>query len=181
MFDPVIIRYQVRDAVIYWLLIPAVVILTGKGIDMFFGLPELPLTRTLVTTAVLLLAFGLILIWRSMHDFDRAGGTPNPLRPPKRLVTRGSYGLCRHPMFLGYDMCALGVVLLLGSPGMITISFPLFIFLEIVYLRKEEHILRLKFKESYDRYRQRTSFLLPFRKRKLFSGDKDAKNDYHYQ
>lgn len=33
MFDPVIVRYQIRAALLYWLLIPAFVVLSGKLID----------------------------------------------------------------------------------------------------------------------------------------------------
>lgn len=161
MLDPEIIKYQIRDAVIYWILIPAAVILTGMTADYSFALPEFPYSSLLVITASMLLMSGLLLIWRSTKDLADAGGTPNPLRPPKKIVTTGSYAICRHPMFLGYDLCALSVVLYLRSPGMLWISFPVFLLFEVRFLRKEERILLLKFKQSYAEYKTVTSFLLP--------------------
>ncbi|MDA8165532.1 MAG: methyltransferase [Desulfobacteraceae bacterium] len=66
---------------------------------------------------------GLLLIRRAMRDLEALGqGTPNPARPPRRLVTAGSYRWCRHPMFLGYDLAALGVVVLCRSLGALAIS-----------------------------------------------------------
>lgn len=162
MFDPVIIKYQLRDALIYWCLIPAAVIFGGMAADHLLDLPEIPPAPWLMALAFVLLVAGLLLIWRSMKDLADAGGTPNPRRPPRKLVTSGSYSLCRHPMFLGYDLCALSVVLFWRSPGMIFISFPIFIFFEIRFLQKEEKILSLKFKQSFADYQEGTSFLLPW-------------------
>jgi len=169
MFDSVIIKYQVRDALIYWVLIPLAVILSGKGFDVFLGFPEIPYSKTLLVAALILFVPGLWLIWASMRDLGETGGTPNPLRPPKKLVTTGSYSICRHPMFLGYDLCALAVVLLFRSHGMLWISFPIFIVLEIRFLLKEEKILLARFRQSYPPYRERTSFLLPLSFIKHFS------------
>ena len=162
MFDPVIFKYQLRDAVIYWFFIPSAVILTGKGIDSLAGLSPFPERSLLSIGAFILLITGLFFIWLSMSDLEKAGGTPNPLRPPKKIVTSGSYAVCRHPMFFGYDLCALSVILFFRSPGMLCISFPVFLIFEILFLRKEEKILRLKFKQQYADYMHNTPFLFPF-------------------
>ena len=162
MFEPAIFKYQLRDGFIYWFLIPLAVILSGKGIDVIAGFPPLHRLPFLRISAYILLVVGLLFIWWSMHDLAKAGGTPNPLRPPKKIITSGSYSVCRHPMFLGYDLCALSVVLILRSPGMLFISFPVFLFFEIRFLRKEEKILRLKFKKLYVDYMHTTPFIFPF-------------------
>ena len=98
-----------------------------------------------------------------MKDLALYGdGTPNPLAPPKRLVTEGSYRLCRHPMFFGYNMASLGVALFLRSPGILFLSYPVFIFYEISFLRKEERKLERRFPQAFQTYRERTPFLVPF-------------------
>ncbi|RJX18330.1 MAG: isoprenylcysteine carboxylmethyltransferase family protein [Desulfobulbus sp.] len=175
MFDPAIRTHQIRDALCYWLVIPAAVIASGKAIDILLGLPDFssgPL-RMVLTGA--LFPAGLILIFLSMKDLSDGGGTPNPRRPPKKLVTARSYSLCRHPMFLGYDLCALAVVLWFRSPGMLLISFPVFLLLQIRFLRKEEKILRGKFRQHYTDYAARTPFLLPRPRRMQFWPRQDAK------
>jgi protein-S-isoprenylcysteine O-methyltransferase Ste14 len=169
MFDPVILRYQLRDAALYWVAIPAAVIGSGRAIDFLFELPLFSLPPFFTVIITLLLLAGLILIRLSMQDLASAGGTPNPRRPPKKIVTARSYSICRHPMFLGYDLCALSVILFLGSPGMFLISFPVFLLLQVRFLRREEQILLSKFKQAYADYAARTPFLFPLPSRKQSS------------
>ena len=162
LFRKDIWRAQVRDALRYWVVIPGAVLATGKAFDLLTGLPPLPGRSLLTVGAGLLLAAGLLLIWRAIRDLQVLGqGTPNPARPPKRLVTAGSYAFCRHPMFLGYDMAALGVVLLCRSPGMLVVALPLFLLWEIRFLKKEERFLARRFRADFQRYRQEVPFLLP--------------------
>lgn len=174
MFEPVILKYQLKDAAIFWLVIPAAVILSGKSIDLFAGLSPIPQLLILRISAFIMLTIGLLFIWASMRDLTKAGGTPNPLRPTKKIVTTGSYSICRHPMFLGYDLCAFAVILLFRSPGMLCGSFPVFLIVQIWFLRKEEKILRLKFKHSYENYMKITPFIIPFLSGRKNKSDKDS-------
>ena len=160
-FEPMIFKYQLRDAAIYWCIIPAAVILSGRGIDWLAGLRQNPASFIQIAFSLFLLLPGLALIAVSTRDLSRAGGTPNPLRPAQYLVTTGAYSICRHPMFLGYDLCAAAVVWCLGSPGTVLVSFPLFIILQILFLKKEEKILLLKFKQTYLDYMRKTPLLVP--------------------
>lgn len=163
LWHPEIWKQQLRDAAVYWLLIPAAVILAGLAIDALFGLSRPPTNRMLTITAVVLLAAGGWVISRATTDFKTIGhGTPNPFRPPKILVTTASYRWCRHPMFLGYDLAALGVVLLLRSWTMLLLSFPLMLGWQIWFLRQEEELLSRRFREEYDVYRQQVPLLLPW-------------------
>ena len=171
MFDPVILKYQLRDAAIYWLVIPGAVILSGIGIDLLAGLSPLPQLLIIRISACILLVIGLFFIWASMRDLTEAGGTPNPLRPPRKIVTTGSYSMCRHPMFFGYDLCSLAVILLLRSPGMLCVSFPVFLIVQFRFLRQEEKILRLKFKQLYTDYMKTTPFIIPFLPSRKNKGD----------
>jgi len=162
MIHPAIRKHQLRDASIYWLIIPASVIFSGKGVDWIFGLPSLCFPPIQYVLSFVFFVLGLLLIRAATIQLENAGGTPNPLRPAKRLVTSGVYSLCRHPMFLGYDLCALAVSIFLGSLGMIILSYPTFLLLEIRFLRKEEKILGLKFKQTYAEYKNSVPFLIPF-------------------
>jgi protein-S-isoprenylcysteine O-methyltransferase Ste14 len=153
----------VRDALLYWLAIPAAVIFSGLLLDEVFGLAALPASRWLTAVAVLLVVAGAALIRQAIRDFARYGrGTPNPRRPPVVLVNRGIYRRCRHPMFFGYDLAALGVVCLLRSPAMLCVSFPLFLFLQVGFLRKEEQYLRRRYGAAYAHYQQQVPFLVPW-------------------
>jgi len=162
MFNEKIWKYQLRDALIYWIYIPASVIATGKVIDMLFGFSLLPDHAAVSAAAVLLLVCGSAIIWISMNDLTRhGGGTANPLYPPRALVSQGVYSISRHPMFLGYDIAALGVVLLFHSISMLVISYPLFMYFEIRFLKREEALLEKRFQDKFIDYRDKVSFLIP--------------------
>lgn len=147
---------------IYWLYIPAAVIISGLLLDRLFTLDQLPATPWLAAVSFLSLAAGAYCIGLATRDFARYGeGTPNPRRPPKRLVTGGIYQRCRHPMFFGYDLAALAIIFIFRSPGMLYISFPLFLFMQVQYLKKEERYLMRRYGEVFADYKRKVPFLLP--------------------
>ncbi|MBI5634393.1 MAG: isoprenylcysteine carboxylmethyltransferase family protein [Nitrospirae bacterium] len=153
---------QIKDGFNYWVFIPAAVIVGGLAADRIFGLPSFSQHMMIIASAALLIIIGAAFIQGSTKDLAVYGdGTPNPLRPPKRLVVEGRYRLCRHPMFFGYDLAALGVVMLFRSWGMLLVSYPLFIFLECRFLGGEEQKLEKRFGRTFNEYRKRTSFLIP--------------------
>lgn len=169
LFHKDIWKQQLRDALIFWAFLPLLVLGIGKVIDILASLQRKPFPFP----GFLLLLGGTLLIWRATADLTRQGkGTPNPFRPPKKLVTTGSYALCRHPMWLGYDLMGLGIILLLGSQGSLFVSYPLFVAGQLFTLRKEEKVLALKYKEHYTRYRKNTAMLVPL-PRFLLSRGKD--------
>lgn len=153
---------QIKDGLTYWFYIPAAVIAGGMAVDWLFAISSLPRSWLIIAAALLLMSIGSAFIQRSTKDLAVYGdGTPNPLRPPKRLVVEGSYRLCRHPMFFGYDLAALGVILLLRSWGMLLVSYPLFILLECRFLKGEEQKLERRFGQTFIEYRNRSAFLIP--------------------
>lgn len=163
MFRQDIWKDQLRDALVYWLYIPGAVILSGLLLDLLGGFPRLSGGKGLAVGGTALIIVGIVIIWRATMDFKRFGdGTPNPRRPPKVLVTAGSYRLCRHPMFLGYDCAALGVVLLFGSLAMLLVSYPIFIILQIRFLQKEERYLARYYQQRFAAYQRQVPFLIPF-------------------
>lgn len=154
---------RLAAAGLYWLAIPAAVVGGGAAVDRALGWGRFPRSAALAVAAAVLLAAGLALIGLSSRDLRVLGeGTPSPADPPKRLVEGGAYALCRHPMFLGYDLAALGVVLLTGSPGTLLAVYPVFLCCEVLFLkRKEEVSLERRFGEQYRAYRRRVPFLAP--------------------
>jgi len=167
LFHPDIWRQQIVAALFYWGVVPFLVLAPGFLLDRLLHLPRLPSSALIICAALVLLLTGGALIWWSTIDLQkRGGGTPSPLRPAKRLVTDGSYGICRHPMFLGYDLLLLAVVLFIRSPAALFISYPLYLLWSLHWLKKEERVLQLRFKDRYRRYQQEVPFLIPRPRRK---------------
>ena len=77
-------RSQLRDACIYWLYIPAAVILGGKAADRLLTLPPLPpFGHWTAVLATVLVGLGVVLIQKATLDMKRYGaGTPTR-RPPQ--------------------------------------------------------------------------------------------------
>jgi protein-S-isoprenylcysteine O-methyltransferase Ste14 len=155
-------RHQLHDALVYWLYIPGLVMGGGWLLDRLAALPAIPRSGWLMAVALLLLASGIILIQKATSDLANfGGGTPNPKAPAQSLVTEGCYSLCRHPMFLGYDLASLGVVLLCRSWGMTAVTWPVMILLQVRFLLGEERILARRFGADWEAYRRRVPFLIP--------------------
>ena len=158
----VIWKKQLSAALLYWVVIPSAVPWWRKNYGLFSELAHSRLRLFFQQGAGwVLVAGGVLLIWRSMVDLESGGGTIGPFPPSECLITEGSYRFCRHPMWLGYDTAALGVILLVGSWGALLVSYPLLLFFSIRFLRREEQFFSLKFEKAYDEYRRRTPFLLP--------------------
>lgn len=149
-------------ALVYWLVIPAAVIGAGEAADRWLELPSAPSGAWAGICAAVLVAGGMGLIFRAMGDLSRRGrGTPNPHRPPRNLVVDGAYRLCRHPMFLGYDLAALGVLLWTRSLGALLVAYPVFLVLQVLFLRREERELAARFPREHAAYRASVPFLIP--------------------
>jgi protein-S-isoprenylcysteine O-methyltransferase Ste14 len=162
--DPALRRAQINDALKYWIVIPFGVIAGGFVLDRLTHAPKIPVHWPTVSLAAVLLVAGMFLIRAAINDLSILGhGTPNPNFAPRQLVTSGVYALCRHPMFLGYDLAALGVVLLCASPGMLLGAYPLFLLFQVRFLKNEERMLLRRFEKDFDEYRRRIPFLLPIR------------------
>lgn len=155
-------KHRVRAVLLYWCFLPGAVICGGAVIDLLSGFDRWPRRQWLELVAGLLLAVGGWFICRADRDLAiLGGGTPSPARPAKGLVTSGVYGLCRHPMFFGYDLAALGVVLLSRSPGTLAVAYPLLLTWQVSFLRQEEKLLAKRFAKEFSAYRERVPMLVP--------------------
>ena len=85
-----------------------------------------------------------------------------PLNPPQKLITTGLYSQIRNPMLLGWIIMLFGVGILLNSISLILIFTPLFILLNILYLKTiEEKEMEKKFSEEYLEYKKGVPMFIP--------------------
>ncbi len=78
-----------------------------------------------------------------------------------QLIQSGPYGLVRHPMYLGWWVCMLGLTVLYPVWAVLL----LFVFSVISFFnraRREESALSTRFGEAWTEYRAHTRFLIPF-------------------
>ncbi len=82
------------------------------------------------------------------------------IQPGHTLVTKGPYGIIRHPSYLGLLINSLGWSLAFRS-GVGVLLTALLIPPLLARIRAEEILLRTHFGVEYDAYRARTSRLIP--------------------
>jgi protein-S-isoprenylcysteine O-methyltransferase Ste14 len=82
------------------------------------------------------------------------------IQPGHTLVTRGIYGVIRHPSYLGLLINALGWALAFRSAVGLLLT-ALLIPVLLARIRAEERLLRAQFGAEYEAYQARTSRLIP--------------------
>jgi len=104
-------------------------------------------------------AGGILRIWPVFVLGRRFSGLV-AIQPGHRLVTRGAYGVIRHPSYLGLLVNSLGWALAFRS-GVGVLLTALLIPPLLARIHAEERLLRIQFGGEYDAYRSRTSRLIP--------------------
>lgn len=79
----------------------------------------------------------------------------------KNLVTKGPYGLCRHPIYLSFIVMTLGIDLATRSIIGLVLTFALSIPSTVNRAIVEERLLKAKFGESWLNYAREVGFMFP--------------------
>ncbi|MFC1918579.1 methyltransferase family protein [Chloroflexota bacterium] len=112
--------------------------------------------------SILLLGLGWFICGWTFLTFIRTKGTPVPFNPPPRLITNGLYACIRNPMLLGLFIFLIGLGTLLGSLSLIFIFTPLFILINVLYLKAiEEKEMEKKFGIPYLEYKKKVPMFIP--------------------
>jgi len=115
----------------------------------------------------LLTIAGFIIMFWPVIAFFSTRGTPVPFNPPPKLITSGLYAYVRNPMILGLFIFMIGLGVLLGSLSLIFIFTPLFIVINVLYIKAiEEKEMEKKFGREYLEYKKRVPMFFPWFKKK---------------
>ena len=109
---------------------------------------------------VLFAAGGALRLWPVFVLGNRFSGLV-AIQPGHALVTRGVYGVIRHPSYLGLLVNACGWALAFRS-GVGLLLAALLVPPLVARINAEERLLKTQFGAQYDAYRARTSRLLPW-------------------
>lgn len=122
----------------------------GLQIDRILALPSWPLP--IRVAGIILLAFGVAGLAWCIGLFARIGrGTPNPVAPPKTLVTVGPYAWTRNPIALSHAIALIGLSVLVGSVSAVAIIVILAIPVHVAMIH-EERTLEARFGQAYRAY-----------------------------
>ncbi len=77
-----------------------------------------------------------------------------------RLVTTGTYALCRHPTVLWYGMILCGLLLATRSIDLL-VAAPIWLAADALYVWAEEKLFLRRMFADYEQYQRQTPMLLP--------------------
>jgi protein-S-isoprenylcysteine O-methyltransferase Ste14 len=148
--------------IIFWFSLSGLFVMASLWLDKLWPVPLLLSMSSRIFLSLPLLLVGAVLALSTVYSFTKARGSPVPLNPPRRLVTTGLYNWIRNPMLLGWIMMLFGIGILLNSISLLLIFTPLFILLNVVYLKTvEEKEMEKKFSKEYLSYKKRVPMFIP--------------------
>jgi protein-S-isoprenylcysteine O-methyltransferase Ste14 len=110
---------------------------------------------------VLLAAGALFLFWRAHADLGLNWSPSLEIREKHELITRGIYGVIRHPMYASQWLLSLATPLLLQNWIAGFLNFLVFIPFYLLRVKAEEQMMLDSFGAPYQEYLQKTGGVLP--------------------
>ena len=122
----------------------------------------LPMTVNAAGLVLASFGFGLV-VWATVAFGLFGHGTPLPLLPPKRLVTRGPYRFVRNPIYIGWLAGFGGAALLTGRLTFLGVGLILFTLAVLVgYWERDATVSRLG--PEFERWVRETPAFMPRRR-----------------
>lgn len=106
------------------------------------------------------LAAGQVAIGLGTWNLGRLYSTRITIQPDHRLVTRGIYGIIRHPIYLGLILSLAGMSLVFRSWWGLAVTGAV-IGTVLWRIRDEERMMIREFGDAYERYRRDTWGMVP--------------------
>ena len=147
---------------LFYLGLTALLVFASFWLDKWLTFLHFDSTWWSLGLSIPLLTLGFVIMEWPVAAFLRTRGTPVPLNPPPKLITTGLYAYIRNPMLTGLFLLMLGLGVLFGSLSLIFIFTPLFILINILYLKAvEEKEMEKKFGDEYLEYKKKVPMFIP--------------------
>lgn len=101
----------------------------------------------------LLLAAGLGLEAWFARAFKAAGQDPNPNTPTPGITDAGPFRYTRNPAYVGILALQVGLAFLVNNAWMLALAIPVFLYLNVAVIPREERYLERKFGQAYVQYK----------------------------
>ena len=110
---------------------------------------------------VVIIATALIVFWRAHADLGLNWSPSLEIREKHELITRGIYGLIRHPMYASQWLWVIAQPLLLQNWVAGWLDLLVFIPFYILRVKAEEQLMLEQFGEQYRSYMQKVGAVFP--------------------
>ena len=132
-------KESVQKGVIRWAIVVTLVAFIIPGIDHRYGWSTIP--TNIVIFANILVILGYLIVFRTLQLNSYAARTVE-VEKGQKLITRGLYGIVRHPMYVGMLILYFALPIGLGSYWAMIPLLPLFPIMIIRTLNEEEVLKR---------------------------------------
>ncbi len=142
------------------LKVPPLMLMVVIGFLMIIGsglLPDVDIYDWVrVPLFVLVLSAGAIFCFMGVREFRKCKTTVDPRYPEKAsmLVDSGIYKVSRNPMYVGFALLLVSIVIFLASPVLLLGVWVFVAYMNRFQIVPEETILTTTFGEQYTGYRQ---------------------------
>ena len=110
---------------------------------------------------VVIIATALIVFWRAHADLGLNWSPSLEIREKHELITRGIYGLIRHPMYASQWLWVIAQPLLLQNWVAGWLDLLIFIPFYLLRVKAEEQLMLEQFGEQYRSYMQKVGAVFP--------------------
>ena len=110
---------------------------------------------------VALIAGALFVFWRAHADLGLNWSPSLEIREKHELITKGIYGVIRHPMYASQWLWVIAQPLLLQNWIAGLVNLLIFISFYLLRVQAEEQMMINKFGDQYREYMKRTGGVLP--------------------
>ena len=102
------------------------------------------------------IALGIAINLIADKAFHNAKTTVKPFEESTELVTDGIFRISRNPMYLGFVLILVGIVVLLRSLSPYVVILAFVILIQVMFITIEERMLAEKFGARWQQYEQNT-------------------------
>lgn len=146
---------------LFWVILPALLIMGAKFADknLFSGMTMSDNCRV---AGCMVFIPGFLMMLISVLQFRFYGKKfPVSATPTDIIIQKGSFSVCRHPIYLFAIITITGLALIFQSYGFVFIVVPVFIIAVGVYIWFEEKTLARRFGPVYEQYKTRVGLFIP--------------------
>jgi protein-S-isoprenylcysteine O-methyltransferase Ste14 len=110
---------------------------------------------------VIILVAGLYVFWRAHEDLGVNWSLSLEIREQHELITRGIYGIIRHPMYASQWLWVIAQPLLIQNWIAGVLNVPFFLIFYLMRVNAEEQLMLEQFGEQYRSYMERVGGVFP--------------------
>ena len=127
---------------------------------LYFFVPQYNFIRFPYNLIGLLIAFLGFMLMGKARDLFKKHQTTLKIEKSNQLIREGVFSMTRNPMYVGMCILVFGFSILSTSIIALSLPFIFIVLVNLIFIRKEEHLMFEKFGEEYIEYKKKVRRLI---------------------